>query len=150
MPPGAGPAGSLDSPRRWIQLAALSAIPTVDGISVKFISAPAHDPHRLGALALALLQFGVFAALPAADAVLEARGWATDTHIESEGGESCEAGHSHLLCQLTRSLSSGISPLIPIDLPLVSAATTNTPTATAWHNRPIPPGGGGPRAPPRV
>ena len=117
---------------------------------MKHISPRSRDPRRLGVLAFALLQLAVFAALPAADAVLEARALSTVVHIEGEGSEHCDTGHSHLLCQLTRTLSSGIAPPVPIDFRLVSEASLGTPTATAWANRPIPPGGSGPRAPPRV
>ncbi|MDE0357653.1 MAG: hypothetical protein OXN92_07905 [Gammaproteobacteria bacterium] len=117
---------------------------------MKHISPHSRDPRRFGVLALALLQCAVFAALPAADAVLEARGSSTVVHVEGEGSEHCDTGHSHLLCQLTRTLSSGIGTAIPIDFRLVSEASLGTPTTTAWANRPIPPGGSGPRAPPRV
>ena len=117
---------------------------------MKHISPHSRNSRRFGVLAFALLQLAVFAALPAADAVLEARGSGTVVHIEAEGSEHCDTGHSHLLCQLTRTLSSGIAPPVPIDFRLASVASLGTPTATAWLNRPIPPGGSGPRAPPRV
>ena len=120
------------------------------GVAVKPISPRSRDPRRLGVLSLSLLQLAVFAGLPAADAVLEVRGMSTVVHIEGENSEQCETGHSHLLCQLTRTLSSGVAPLILADLPLVFEASPDTPTATAWQNRPIPPGGSGPRAPPRA
>ena len=119
------------------------------GIAVKPIPPRSQDPRRFGVLCLSVLQFAVFAGLPSADAVLEARGLSTVVHIEGENAEDCDAGHSHLLCQLTRTLSAGISPLFLNDLPLVSETSMDTPTATAWQNRPIPPGGSGPRAPPR-
>ena len=120
------------------------------GIAVKPIPPRSRDLRHFGVLSLSLLQFAVFAVLPSADAVLEVRGLSTGVHIEGENSEHCEAGHSHLLCQLTRTLSSGISPFILIDLPLVSDTSMDTPTATTWQNRPIPPGGSGPRAPPRA
>ena len=123
---------------------------TVGGVSVKPITPRSRDPRRFGVLALALLQFVVFAALPAADAVLEARGLSTLAHIETENSEHCDTGHSHLLCQLTRALSSGISAADLTDFPQASQASPNTPTATTRENRPIPPGGSGPRAPPEV
>ena len=121
-----------------------------DGMAVKPISPRLRDPRRFGVLSLSLLQFAVFAVLPAADAVLEVRGLSTVVHIEGENSEHCDTGHSHLLCQLTRTLSSGIAPLILIDLPLVFEASPDTPTATAWQTRPTPPGGSGPRAPPQA
>ena len=82
--------------------------------------------------------------------MLEARGLSTGVHIEGENSEHCDTGHSHLLCQLTRTLSSRVPPLVLIDLPLVFETSMDTPTASAWQNRPIPPGGSGPRAPPRA
>ena len=121
-----------------------------DGMAVKPISPRLRDPRRFGVLSLSLLQFAVFAVLPTADAVLEVRGLSTAVHIEGENSEHCDTGHNHLLCQLTRTLSSGIAPLILIDLPLVFEASPETPTATAWQNRPTPPGGSGPRAPPQA
>jgi len=124
--------------------------PNYPASSLKHISSRSRDTRRFGVLAFALLQLAVFAALPAADAVLEAQGLSTVVHIEGKGSEHCDTGHSHLLCQLTRTLSSGIAPPVPIDLRLVSEASLATPTATAWANRPVPPGGSGPRAPPRA
>ncbi|MYH48440.1 MAG: hypothetical protein F4151_02635 [Gammaproteobacteria bacterium] len=118
------------------------------GIAVKPISPRSRDLRRFGVLSLSLLQFALFAGLPAADAVLEVRGLGTVVHIEGENSEHCDTGHSHLLCQLTRTLSSAVSPLILIDLPLVFETSPDTPTATDWQNRPTPPGGSGPRAPP--
>lgn len=120
------------------------------GIAVKPISPRSWDLRRFGVLSLSLLQLAVFAGLPTADAVLEARGLSTVVHIEGENSEDCDAGHNHLMCQLTRTLSSGMAPLLLIDLPLVFETSMETPTATAWQNRPIPPGGSGPRAPPRA
>ena len=119
------------------------------GIGVKPIPPRSRDLRHFGVVSLSLLQFAVFAGLPSADAVLEARGLSTGVHIEGENSEH-DTGHSHLLCQLTRTLSSRVPPLVLIDLPLVSETSMDTPTATAWQNRPIPPGGSGPRAPPRA
>lgn len=120
------------------------------GIAVKPISSRSRDPRRFGVLALSFLQFAVFAAVPTADALLESSGLSTVVHIEGENSEHCDTGHSHLLCQLTRTLSSGVAPLILADLPLVFATSPDTPAATAWQNRPTPPGGSGPRAPPQA
>ncbi len=154
--PHGGRPDSLDSPRHRGQLPGSVRVLTVDLRAhggrkvVKPISPRSRDPRRLGVLALALFQFNLFAALPAVDAVLEARGPSAERHIENENDEHGDTGHSHLLCQLTRTLSSGDSPPIPNDLPLVSATSTDTPAATAWENRPTPPGGSGSRAPPRA
>ena len=117
---------------------------------MKPISPRLRGPRRFGVLSLSLFQFALFAGLPAADAVLDVGGLSTVAHIEGESSEHCDTGHSHLLCQLTRTLSSGVSPLILADLPLVFETSPDTPTATTWENRPIPPGGSGPRAPPRA
>ncbi len=121
------------------------------GIALKPISPQLRDPRRFGVLALVLLPAAIFAVLPAADAVLEAgagNAGAHMAHIEGEHSEHCDPGHSHLLCQLSRTVSLGFPPLILSDLPLVSEASPDATTATDWRRRPIPPGGSGPRAPP--
>ena len=117
--------------------------------ALKLILPQPRDPHRFGVGALVLLQVAAFAVLPAADAVLEA-GWAgTAAHIEAENGEPCGTGHSHLLCQLTRTASLGFAPLGLDALLTVAATGPGLPTATAWPSRPMPLGGSGPRAPPQ-
>lgn len=120
----------------------------MESVRAVHVSPHPQGPRRFPVLALALLQFIVFAALPVADAVLEARGRSTVAHVEAEGSEHCETGHNHLLCQLTRTFSSGISTPVQIDLRLVFETSLAIPTATAWENRPTPSGGSGPRAPP--
>ena len=111
---------------------------------------PTPGPRRFGVLAVALLQFAVFAAVPGADAVLEARGAGTVVHIEGEGGERCDIAHSHLLCQLTRTLSAAISVPMPIDPGPATEGNLHAPAAAAGKDRPTPLGGSGPRAPPRA
>jgi len=108
------------------------------------------DLRRLGVLAIVLLQALAFAVLPAVDAVLEADAPNAVAHVEGEPSEHSDAGHSHLLCQLSRTVSVGFPSLIPIELSLVAETTPDTPTANAWQRRPIPPGGSGPRAPPQA
>ena len=120
------------------------------GIAVTPLSPQKPGPRRFGALAVALLQCGVFAAVPGVDAVLEAPGVGAVVHIEGEVGERCDIGHSHLLCQLTRTLSAAIPVPIPIDPGLASEASLHAPTAAAGQDRPIPLGGSGPRAPPQA
>lgn len=121
------------------------------GIAVKPISPrQPQDLRRFGVFAIVLFQALAFAVLPALDAVLEAGASSAVAHVEGEHGEHCDSGHSHLLCQLSRTVSLGFPGLIPIDLPLVFEATPDTPTANAWQRRPIPPGGSGPRAPPHA
>lgn len=121
------------------------------GIAVKLTSPrQPRDLRRFGVLAIVLLQALAFAVLPAVDAVLEAGASSTVAHVEGEHSEHCDPGHSHLLCQLSRTVSLGFPPLILLDLPLVFETSPDTPTANAWQRRPIPPGGSGPRAPPRA
>ena len=62
-------------------------------------------------------------------------------HVCEADSEHCDTGHSHLLCQLTRTLSSGIAAADLTDFPRASQASPNTPTATTRENRPILPGG---------
>lgn len=59
-----------------------------------------------GALGMVLAQFGAAAALPAADAVLDAARVGLPTHIESPHNESCPASHDHIFCQVVRSLAA--------------------------------------------
>ncbi len=106
------------------------------------------DLRRFGTLAIVLLQAVAFALLPAVDAVLEAGAANAVVHVEGEPGEHGDPGHSHLLCQLARTVSVGFPPLIPIELSPVAETSLDTPTANVWQRRPIPPGGSGPRAPP--
>ncbi|MXX79218.1 MAG: hypothetical protein F4Z33_09810 [Gemmatimonadales bacterium] len=91
-----------------------------------------------------------FAFLPSVDAVLEAGASNAVAHVEGEPGEHGDAGHSHLLCQLSRTVSPGFPLLIPIDLSPAVETSPDTPTSNAWQRRPIPPGGSGPRAPPHA
>ncbi|WP_428273856.1 hypothetical protein [Candidatus Palauibacter sp.] len=107
------------------------------------------DLRRLGVQAIVLLQALVFAILPAVDAVLEAEAPSADVHVEGEHSER-DSGHSHLLCQLARTVTPGFPPLIPIELSVVFETSPDTPTANVWQRRPTPPGGSGPRAPPRA
>ena len=69
------------------------------------------DLPRFGVLAIVLPQVLAFAVLPAVDAMLEAGASSIVTHIEEEHNEHCDAGHSHLLCQLSRAVSLGFPPL---------------------------------------
>lgn len=92
----------------------------------------------------------MFAILPAVDAMLEAGGPDVVVHVEGEPGEHGDPGHSHLLCQLARTVSLGFPLLIPIDLSPAAETGPHTPAALAWQRRPILPGGSGPRAPPRA
>ena len=51
---------------------------------------------------------GVFAALPSADAMLDAERAASPVHVESPEHRTCASQHSHLFCQIVRSLLSGV------------------------------------------
>lgn len=53
---------------------------------------------------MVLLQLVAAAALPSADAVLEAERVGTPLHIESPHNEDCPTSHDHLFCQVVRSL----------------------------------------------
>ncbi len=61
-----------------------------------------------GAVALGMvsLQLVAGAALPSADALLEAERIGLPTHVESPHTEDCPAAHDHLFCQVVRSLGS--------------------------------------------
>ena len=64
------------------------------------------DARRVGALSMALLQLASFAALPTADAILDAPQLGLPLHVESEGNPECAPHHDHLFCQAVRSLSA--------------------------------------------
>jgi hypothetical protein len=55
---------------------------------------------------MALLQLGAAAALPSADAMLDAERVGIPLHIESPHSENCPASHDHLFCQVVRSLAA--------------------------------------------
>ena len=59
-----------------------------------------------GALGMVALQLVAGAALPSADAVLEAERIALPTHVESPHNEDCPSAHDHLFCQVVRSLAA--------------------------------------------
>ncbi len=140
----------LDSLSPLKQLAGNPETPSATREHLKHIATRSRDPRQFGATALALLQFAVFAALPVADAILEARGVSDTVHIERENSEQCDTGHNHLLCQLTRGLSSGIPAQLLIAYRPAVEASRLPPSVTTRENRPVLPGGNGPRAPPRV
>lgn len=142
-PPGEtaiGHEGSLTGPPGRAQLAAVKRISPQQP----------RDLRRLGVQAIVLLQALVFAILPAVDAVLEAEAPSAVVHVEGEHREEDHSRHSHLLCQLARTVSPGFPPLIPIEPSVVFETRPDTPAANVWQRRPTPPGGSGPRAPPRA
>jgi len=140
----------LDSLSPLKQVAGSPRNTTRDKRALKHIATRSRDPRRFGVVALALLQFAVFASFPVADAILEARGVSDTVHIERESSEQCDTGHNHLLCQLTRGLSSGIPAQLLIDYRPATEASRLPPSVTTRENRPVLPGGNGPRAPPRA
>jgi hypothetical protein len=108
------------------------------------------DARRVGAAFMAALQLVSFAALPAADALLDASQLDLPLHVESEGNPECAAHHDHLFCQAVRSLSSstttaeiggveGSSPVLRLAAQWVGADTA----ARRLLTRSV-----GPRAPP--
>ena len=107
------------------------------------------DVRRFAVLLLALLQFGGPAAVQVADALLEAREIGSPLHIESPHSEGCDHGHSHLICQTVRSLSSGLPSAVSDLPPLVEIApATLTIDAAALHATVSISGPLGSRAPP--
>ena len=79
-------------------------------------SAPMWDLCRFRVFAFALFQCGVFAAAPAADALLDARESGRAAHVEGEGHDRCAPGHNHINpernhfhCQFTRALYLGVA-----------------------------------------
>lgn len=114
------------------------------------------DPRRFRVFAFALFQCGVFAAAPAADALLDARESGGAAHAEGEEHDRCAPGHNHLNpehnhfhCQFTRALYMGAvnSHVLP-DIRPVTDHEAIPPGKTASASGPVLSGGLGPRAPP--
>lgn len=119
-------------------------------------SSPMWDPRRFRALAFALFQCGIFAAAPAADALLDARESGRAAHVEGEEHDHCAPGHNHINpernhfhCQFTRALYLGVvySHVLPQLRPVAHREAT-IPGETASASGPVLAGGLGPRAPP--
>ncbi len=113
-------------------------------------SVPERSSGRLrgGRLAVLVLQAFAFAAIPAVDAALDADLLGVATHVEGRDREHCDPGHSHLLCQLTRTLLLGTSSPGLADFGPTPEALPSAMNATAPTVRPALSGGSGPRAPP--
>ncbi|MCI0436603.1 MAG: hypothetical protein L0271_23640 [Gemmatimonadetes bacterium] len=101
---------------------------------------------------LLLQQLVVFAAVPLADAVLEATARDGPAHFESQSGAPCPPGHDHFDCPFCRVAGSGLlpaaavaaAPRIAIDRPIAPILIDGY--ASPHHFfRPF-----GPRAPPLV
>jgi len=54
------------------------------------------------------MQVGVFAVVSPVDALLDAEQFGLRVHVESPDDRACSAQHSHLFCQVVRSLHSGV------------------------------------------
>ena len=80
---------------------------------------------------MALVQIGAFAVLSPADALLDAVRIGLPVHVESPENSACEAQHSHLFCQLVRSLVSARSsgPVAAEEIPAPAVFTTEGPGA---------------------
>ena len=66
------------------------------------------DVRRAAVLLLAVAQLLVPIGLQVLDAVLEGHEFDTPLHVEGEGREACGGGHTHLVCQTARSMSTGL------------------------------------------
>jgi hypothetical protein len=64
----------------------------------------------MAALVCLVLQLGLAAFVPLADAGLEAGG-DPGPHVEAAGTDGCPVQHDHLACQFCRTLRSGSGPL---------------------------------------
>lgn len=114
------------------------------------------DLCRFRVFAFALFQCGIFAAAPAADALLDARESGRAAHVEGEDHDHCAPGHNHINpernhfhCQFTRALYPGVvhSHILP-DLRPVTDHEAIPSAETASATGPLLSGGLGPRAPP--
>ena len=123
-------------------------------IAVRLAPPSMWDLRRFRVLAFALFQCGVFAAAPAADALLDARESGTTAHVE--GHDHCAPGHNHINpehnhfhCQFTRALYLGAvhSRVLPHPRPVTYQEVVQ-PGETASAGSPVVSGGLGPRAPP--
>ncbi len=118
-------------------------------VAMKPTASLMQDSHRLRVLAFAILQSSALVAIPAADALLDARGLGTAVHLDGEGGGHCDPGHSHLHCQLVRALSLGVvrSDVHPLLRPVTDLGAVPA-SRNASASSPVLSGGRGPRAPP--
>ena len=89
--------------------------------------------RRVGAACIALVQVGVSAVLFPADALLDAERIGSPVHIESPDERACAAQHSHLFCQIVRSMFSGMPTgrMAVGDVPAPSIFTIERPSGDA-------------------
>ena len=103
----------------------------------------------MAALVCLVLQLGLTAFVPLADARLEAGG-DPRPHVEAAGTDGCPVQHDHLACQLCHTLRSGTGPL-PQRSPSLDWAAAEPAAACAAHQVLLsarPAGPFGARAPP--
>lgn len=107
------------------------------------------DPRRFLVFVFACLQCSVFVAIPAVDALLDARETGPDVHVAVGGGEHCDPAHNHLHCQLARALYLGAAyyQVLPRLRPVVDAWAVS-PAENYAVGGPVFSGVQGPRAPP--
>ena len=85
--------------------------------------------RRVEATFIALVQIGAFGVLSLADALLDAHRIGLPVHVESPENRACAAQHSHLVCQLVRSMVSAppADPDAVAEVPAPAAFTTERP-----------------------
>ena len=66
------------------------------------------DLRRAGVLLLAIAQLLGPIGLKVVDAVLDGHELNTPLHVEGEGREACGGGRTHVVCQTTRSITTGL------------------------------------------
>ena len=85
---------------------------------------------------MALVHISVFAVLSPADALLDAERIGLPAHMESPENRSCAAQHSHLFCQVVRSLLSatpaGRIALADLPAPSIFTAERRSGDDPAW------------------
>lgn len=65
------------------------------------------DARRVGVLLLAVAQLCGPVGLQVMDAILDSHGVEASIHVEGQSREACGVGHTHLMCQTVRSLTTG-------------------------------------------
>jgi hypothetical protein len=106
--------------------------------------------RRRRSVVLLLLQVLLWMAGPTIEARAEARAAGATAHVEALGGSKCPPIHSHLDCQICRTLRTGFTPALAPALPISRGSaiardgtSADVVTETTWCG-PL-----GSRAPPR-
>jgi hypothetical protein len=107
--------------------------------------------RRVASFWLLLAQFAAAVAIPAADALLEARASSESVHVESAETE-CATHHDELYCQTVRSLAGQVGARTPQAAAGTRAVVlvANLSASSVADPRAVPGAPVGPRAPPRV